>query len=112
MKRKLVYTALIIILLIGGYWMMKANQKEKMVKEAQREAEVFLLQNFENIEKVTVYEDGYKFYPAALGGLSITGYVNGNKDLFFNINFSTSDNQIGRVTSIVNADEFPPEKDE
>ena len=35
MKRKLVYTALIIILLIGGYWMMKANQKEKMVKEAQ-----------------------------------------------------------------------------
>ena len=61
---------------------------------------------------MTVYEDGYKFYPAALGGLSITGYVNGNKDLFFNINFSTSDNQIGRVTSIVNADEFPPEKDE
>ena len=91
---------------------MKVNQKEKLVKEAQREVEVFLLQNFEDIEKVTVYEDGYKFYPADLGGLSISGYVNGNKDLFFNINFSTSDNQIGRVTSIVNADEFPPEKDE
>ena len=112
MRRTSFYLLIAIVVIIGGYFALNKYQENKLVKEAQREAEVFLLQNFEDIKKVTVYEDGYKFYPGGLGGLSISGYVNGNKDLFFNINFSISDNQIGKVTSIVNPDEFPSEKEE
>lgn len=111
MRRTSLYTLIAILVIIGGYFALEKYLENKLVKEAQREAEVFLLQNFDDIEKVTVYEDGYKFYPAGLGGLSISGYVNGNKELFFNINFSISDYQLGRVTSIVNPDEFPSEKE-
>ena len=112
MKSKILIVLSIIILIIGGYWLMNENKEKKLVKEAQKQAELFVKRNFEDIQEVTINKDNYKFYPAALGGLSITGYVNGDKSLFFSVDFQTGNNQIGEVTSFLNPKDFPSEKEE
>ena len=52
------------------------------------------------------------FYPASLGGLSVTGYVNRDKSLFFSVDFETTNNKIGKVTSVYKSNDFLPLKDE
>ena len=44
MKKKLLYIIILIILIIliiGGYWLMNENKENKLVEEAQNEAELF-----------------------------------------------------------------------
>lgn len=112
MKKNILYIILSIIIIIGGYWLMSENKEKKLVENAQSEAELFIKKNFEDINEVSINKDKYKFYPVDLGGLSITGFVNGNKNLYFNVNFDTTDNQIGKVTSFVKPKEFPTLKEE
>ena len=100
-----------IVVIIGGYFALNKYQENKLVKEAQKEAKLFVIRNYEDIQEVTINKENYKFYPAALGGLSITGYVNGDKKLFFSVDFETGNNQIGEVTSFLNPKDFPPEKE-
>lgn len=102
----------ICIIFIGGYLAVDSYQEKKLVKKAQTVAELFIKRNFEDISEVAINRDRYKFYPKDLGGLSITGFVNGNKDLYFNVNFATKDNKIGKVTSVVKPKEFPVIKEE
>ena len=112
MRKKLLYIIISIILIIGGYWLMNEYKENKLVKEAQNEAELFVKRNYEDVNEVTINKDNYKFYPAALGGLSITGYVNGDKSLFFSVDFETTNNQIGKVTSVLKSNDFLPLKEE
>ena len=102
----------ICIILIGGYLAVDSYKEKKLVEKAQTEAELFIKRNFEDINEVSINKDRYNFYPKDLGGLSITGYVNGDKDLYFNVNFATKDNKIGKVTSVVKPKEFPAIKEE
>ena len=66
---------------------MDKYQENKLVEEAQKQAELFVKNNYEDVDEVTIKKDNYKFYPADLGGLSIIGYVNGDKSLFFSVDF-------------------------
>ena len=75
----------ICIVLIGGYLAVDSYKEKKLAKKAQTEAELFIKRNFEDTNKVEINKDRYKFYPKDLGGLSITGFVNGNKDLYYNL---------------------------
>ena len=112
MKKTIFYITLSIMIIFGGYWLMNEYQENKMVKDAQKKAELFVNKNYEDIDAVTVNKDNYKFYPADLGGLSITGFVNGNKKLFFSVDFDTLDNQVGKVTSVFRSKDFPSKREE
>jgi hypothetical protein len=103
---------IVLIILTGGYWMINDYQKKQLVMEAQENAIQFIENNYENINQVTINKDNYKFYPKSLGGLGVTGYVNNDTSLYFSINYGTNGNELGEVTSIVNAKNFPPEKEE
>lgn len=110
MKKKLIYILIGLLIILGGYIMVGEFQKKQLVKEAQEKAEKFLYRNYDNINEVAVNKENYQFDP--MGGLSIGGHVNGEPELYFNIMFNTSDNQVGRVTDIVKPKEFPPNKEE
>ena len=112
MRKTFLFIIIAIVVIIGGYFGLNKYQENKLVREAQKEAELFVKRNFEDINEVEINKDRYKFYPKDLGGLSITGYVNGDKDLYFNVNFATTDNQIGKVTSVIKPKEFPAYKEE
>lgn len=112
MRKTFLYILIALVVIIGGYFALNKYQENKLVKEVQKEAVLFVKRNFEDITEVTINKDNYKFYPAVLGGLSITGYVNGDKKLFFSVDFQTGNNQIGEVTSFLNPKDFPPEKEE
>lgn len=112
MRKKLLYIIISIVLIIGGYWLINEYKENKLVKEAQKEAELFVKKNYEDVNEVTINKDNYKFYPTALGGLSITGYVNGDKSLFFSVDFETTNNRVGNVTSVLKSIDFLPLKEE
>ena len=112
MRRTSFYLLIAIVVIIGGYFALNKYLENNLVDEAQTEAVLFVKRNFEDIQEVSINKDNYKLYPAALGGLSITGYVNGDKKLFFSVDFQTGNNQIGEVTSFLNPKDFPPEKEE
>lgn len=111
-KKSILIILAICTIFIAGYLTIDSYQEKKLVKKAQTEAEIFIEKNFEDINEVAINKDRYNFYPKALGGLSITGYVNGDKNLFFNVSFATKDNKIGKVTSVVKPKEFPAIKEE
>jgi hypothetical protein len=112
MKKKLIYIIIVLIIIVGGFWLMNKYQENKLVIEAQKEAELFVKRNYESINKVTINKDNYMFYPSDLGGVSITGYVNGDKNLFFSVDFETTNNEIGNVTSVFKSKDFLPLKGE
>ena len=112
MNKTLIYILIVLVVIIGVFLSVGKYRKTELVKEAQIKAELFVNENYKAIDAVTINKDNYKFYPADLGGLSITGFVNGNKNLYFNVNFDTTDNQLGKVTSFVNPKEFPTLKEE
>ncbi len=91
---------------------MTQNKEEKLVTEAKMKAEIYVKNNYEGIKEVTIPKDGYFFYPDDLGGISINGYVNGNKNLTFSVDFQTNDNQLGAVGSVMEIGEFPQRKEE
>ena len=109
MKKKLFYILIGVFILIGGYFLMNDYKKMQLVKEAQKKAETFVYRNYEGINKVSVNKENYNFNP--MGGLSISGHVNGNKSLTFSLMFNVYDHKVGEVTSVVKSPNFPPKKD-
>lgn len=112
MNKTLIYILIVLVVIIGVFLSVGKYRKTELVKEAQTKAELFVKKNYEDIDAVTINKDNYKFYPADLGGLSITGYVNGNKKLFFSVDFDTLDNRVGKVTSVFRSKDFPSKKEE
>ncbi len=47
-----------------------------------------------------------------MDGLSIGGYVNGNRNVFFHVLFNISDNEVLAVSTVANSSNFPPLKEE
>ena len=110
MKKKLLIILSIIVLIIGGYFVMNEYKKKRLVNEAQEKAEVYLIENYENVEDVHIDKKYYNFDP--MDGLSVGGHVNNKNHLTFNISFFIDNNEVGDVISIVEAPDFPPDKDE
>lgn len=109
MKKKLIIIFLIIVILIGGYFVMKEFRKKQLVSDAQEKAEVYLIENYGDIEDVHIDKEYYNFDP--MGGLSVGGHVNHKDKLYFNITFPIEKNEVGEVESIVEAHDFPDRKD-
>jgi len=110
MKKKLLIILSIIVLIIGGYFILNEFKKKRLVDEAQEKAEVYLIENYENVEDVHIDKEYYNFDP--MGGLSVGGHVNNKDHLTFNISFFIDNNEVGEVISIVKAPDFPARKDE
>ena len=110
MKKKLLIIFSIIFLYIVGYFILNEYKKKQLVNEAQEKAEEYVIENYEDIESVQITPDNYHFDP--MGGLSVGGHVNNKDHLTFNISFFIDNNEVGEVISIVEAPDFPPEKDE
>lgn len=110
MKKKLIYILIGLLIIIGGYFAMGEYQKQQLIKEAYKKAEVFLQDNYEGIHDISLSKDNIFFDP--LGGVSIGGHVNEDSALYFNIRFDLPNKKVGKVTSIVNPKNFPSEKEE
>ena len=108
-KKKLLIVLFIIILFVGGYVVLNEFKKKNLVSEAQEKAEVYLIENYEDIEDVHIDKEYYHFDP--MGGLSVSGHVNNKDKLYFNIVFPIEKNEVGEVESIVEAHDFPDRKD-
>lgn len=110
MKKKILFIFSMIILFIGGYFLVDEYNKRQLVQDAQEKAEEFILQNYEGIETVEINPDNYHFDP--MEGLSIGGKVNNNDDLYFHVLFMIHHNEIRDVHSIVTAPNFPSKKED
>ena len=110
MKKKLLIILSIIVLFIGGYFALNEFKKKRLVDEAQEKAEVYLIENYENVENVHIDKEYYNFAP--MGGISVGGHVNNKDHLTFNISFFIDNNEVGEVISIVEAPDFPDRKNE
>lgn len=106
--KKLLYILLAIALVVGGILVMNKYQENALVKEAQKKAPQIIKKNFENVDFVEVSSDLYTVYPKDLGGVSVSGQINGDEDLYFSVDFQTDGNKLGSVTSIAYPPEFPP----
>lgn len=49
MRRTSLYIFIVIVVIVGGYFALDKYQENKLVKEAQKEAELFVKRNFEDI---------------------------------------------------------------
>src|SRR5699024_5548834 len=110
MKKKLLIIFSIIVLFIVGYFVLNEFKKKRLVDGAQEKAEVYLIKNYENVEDVHIDKEYHNFDP--MGCFSVGGHVNNKDHLTFNISFFIDNNEVGEVISIVEAPDFPPEKDE
>ena len=110
MKKKLLIILSIIVLFIGGYFVLNEFKKKRLVNEAQEKAEEHIIESYKGIEEVNIDREYYFFDP--MGGISVGGHVNNKDHLTFNISFFIDNNEVGEVISIVEAPDFPPDKDE
>src|SRR5699024_12724214 len=98
MKKKLLIILSIIVLIIGGYFVLNEFKKKNLVNEAQGKAEEYLKENYDDIESVQVTPDNYHF--DLMGGLSVGVHINNNDELYFNITFPIEKNEVGTVEQI------------
>lgn len=74
MKKKMLIILSIIVLFIGGYFVLNEFKKKQLVNEAQKKAEEYVMKNFEDVESVQINTDNYHFKPMGtlgVGGASI-----------------------------------------
>src|SRR5699024_6927359 len=109
MKKRLLIISIIIIVFIGGYFVLSEYKKKNQVNEAQEKAEIYVIENYENIERVQIATDNYDFSP--MGTLGVGGRINNTDHLTFYITFLIENNKVGEVQTIVEAPDFPDRKD-
>lgn len=57
--KKMLTILSIIVLIIGGYFVLNEYQKKQLVNEAQKKAEEYVVENYKDIESVQVSTDNY-----------------------------------------------------
>ena len=82
------------------------NQEEETIKKAKKTAESYLVNNFSNINEIEFEEDTSN----PMGGLVISGIVNGNEKANFSIDIEVENDF--NVGSIGKGEEFPDRKKE
>src|SRR5699024_9520800 len=109
MKKKLLIILLNIVLFIGGYVVLNKCKKKRLVNETQEQAEIYVIENYENIESVQIATDNYDFSP--MGSLGVAGRITNTDRLTFYITFLIENNKVGEVQTIVEAPYFADRKD-
>src|SRR5699024_8628540 len=110
MKKKLLIIFSIIVLFIVGYFVLNEFKKKRLVDGAQEKAEVYLIENYENVEDVHIDKEYHNF--DTMGGFSVGGHVDNKDHLTFHRSFVIDNNEVGALMSIIEAPDFTPEKDE
>src|SRR5699024_3080456 len=110
MKRKLLIILSIIVLLMVGYFLLIEFKKKQLVNEAQKKEEEYVIEKFEDVEKIQITTDNYHFDP--MGGLSVGGRINEEDKLYFYATFLIEKNKVGELRTIVKAHDFPDRQDE
>ena len=110
MKKKLLIILSIIVLIIGGYFVLNELKKKHLVNEAQEKAEKYVMENYEDVESVQITPDNYRFKP--MGTLGVGGRINEEDKLYFYATFLIEKNKVGELRTIVKAHDFPDRKDE
>jgi len=110
MKRKLLIIFSIIVLIIGGYFILNEFKKKRLVNEAQEKAEEYVLSNFKDVDSVQIVADNHDFSP--MGTLGVGGRINEEDKLYFYATFLIENNEVGELRTIVKAHDFPDRKDE
>ncbi|AME07325.1 hypothetical protein BMJ37_16240 [Bacillus velezensis] len=106
MKKYIIILIFVIIIALGGIYMKYQHDKKEAEQElfiqAKNKMESYIKANYKNIKQITYIND-YKINP--MGGISVKGYLNGNKEKeFFGLYDKTND-EIG--VSSVDAEEKP-----
>src|SRR5699024_9018964 len=108
MKKKLLIILSIIVLIIGGYFVLNELKKKHLVNEAQEKAEKYVMENYEDVESVQIDTDNYNF--DSMVGLSVGGYINNNDHLTFYITFLIDGNEVGELRTVTKPSDFPNKK--
>src|SRR5699024_12259456 len=98
MKRKLLIILSIIVLFMVGYFLLNEFKKKQLVNEAQEKAEEYVIENFEDIERVQITTDNYHF--DTKGSLSIGGRINDEDKLYFYATFLIEKHKVGELRKI------------
>src|SRR5690625_7338163 len=110
MKNKLLIILSIIVLIIGGYFVLNELKKKHLVNEAQEKAEKYVMENYEDVESVQITPDNYRFKP--MGTLGVGGRINEEDKLYFYATFLIENNEVGELRTIVKAHDFPDRSEE
>ncbi len=91
MKKVMILVVSAVVIIAGGYFTMEyLNQKEKeekfwKVQEAR--VEKYIHYNIENVESITFSDHSV----SPMGVPSVEGYINNDKELWFDASISTTD---------------------
>ncbi|ATH95491.1 DUF1433 domain-containing protein [Bacillus glycinifermentans] len=80
----------------------KKEAEQELFNRAKDKMESYIKANYNDIEQITYYND-YKINP--MGGISVEGYLNGNKEKEFYGLYDKTNDEIG--VSSVDAEEKP-----
>src|SRR5699024_7501629 len=109
MKKKLLIILSIIVLIIGGYFVLNEFNKKHLVTEVQEKAEEYLIENYEDIESVEITPDNYRVTP--MGTTGVGGHINNEDHLTIYITFLIDGNEVGEQRTITKPSDFPDEKE-
>ena len=92
MKKKFLYILSIILLIAGGYFTMeyleRKEAQEKFWKEQEARIEKYIYYNVRDVKSITFTERDIN----PMGVPSVDGYINDDKELWFNASISTTEN--------------------
>ncbi|MCU4838323.1 MULTISPECIES: DUF1433 domain-containing protein [Bacillus cereus group] len=91
MKKAMILVISAVILIAGGYFTMeylnKKEQEEKFWKIQESRIEKYIHYNIENVESITFSDHSV----SPMGVPSVEGYINNDKELWFDASISTTD---------------------
>ncbi|MCU5270502.1 DUF1433 domain-containing protein [Bacillus cereus] len=91
MKKVMILVVSAVVIIAGGYFTMEyLNQKEKeekFWKAQEARVEKYIHYNIENVESITFSDHSV----SPMGVPSVEGYINNDKELWFDASISTTD---------------------
>ncbi|MGG0152327.1 DUF1433 domain-containing protein [Bacillus mycoides] len=92
MKKKLVIILSIICIIAGGYFTMEylkqKEKEEKFWKDQETRIEKYIHYNIQDVKSITFTKHDI----SPMGVPSVEGYINDDKELWFDASISTTDN--------------------
>src|SRR5699024_12417775 len=104
MKKKLLIILSIIVLIIGGYFVLNELKKKHLVSEAQEKAEEYVMENYEDVESVQITHDNYRITP--MGTIGEGGHINNEDKLYFYVTFLLKNKILGEYRTIIETQDF------
>ena len=91
MKKVMILIVSAVILIVGGYFTMeylnKKEQEEKFWNEQKERVEKYIHYNIKDVKSITFTKNDV----SPMGVPSVEGYINNDKELWFDASISTTD---------------------